>query len=64
MAIQDAQEQEAFRSKLKGKSSTQGLIESARITSVLKGATKVVDPISRTGLVLSMGSTFLAKREC
>ena len=41
MAIQDAQEQEASRSKLKGKSLTQGLIESTGITYVLEGATKV-----------------------
>ena len=42
--MQDAQEQEASRSKLKGKSSTQGLTESARIAFVLEGATKVADP--------------------
>ena len=34
MAIQDAQEQEASRSKLKGKSSTQGPAESVRIDSL------------------------------
>ena len=64
MAMQDAQEQEASRNKLKVKSSTQGPTKSARIASMSEEAAKVKDLRSKTVLLPSIGSTFLTKREC
>jgi hypothetical protein len=72
MTMQDAQEQEASRSMIKGKSSKTGSSEMAGITSVSEGAANQVDWRATMVVDLTMKiepppggrSTFLAKREC
>jgi hypothetical protein len=72
MAMQDAQEQEASRSIIRGKSSEQGLSKMAGIAFVSEGAANqedwraamVADMVAKTESLPESGSTFLAKREC
>jgi hypothetical protein len=52
MTMQNDQEQEAFRSMIKGKSSKMGLSEMARITFMSKGATNQTD--WRAGMIADM----------
>jgi hypothetical protein len=72
MTMQDAQEQEASRSMIRGKSSKTGPSKMAGIDFVSEGATNQVD--WRAAMVADLiakiepppggRSTFLAKREC
>jgi hypothetical protein len=67
MTIQDAQEQGASRSMIKGKSSQIGPSKMEAITFVSEGATragKVADLITKIEPPPSGRSTFLTKREC
>jgi hypothetical protein len=72
MAMQDAQEQEASRSIIKGNCLKQGPSKMAGRASVSKGAANredwrvalVADRIMKMESLPVSGSTFLAKREC
>jgi hypothetical protein len=68
MTMQDAQEQEASRSIIRGKSSQTGPSESAGIAFKSEGAarvdSKVAALIAKIEPSPSGRSTFLAKREC
>jgi hypothetical protein len=67
MTMQDAQEQEASRSMIRGKSSQTGPSEMVGIAFVSEGAArdgKVADLIAKIEPPASGRSTFLAKREC
>jgi hypothetical protein len=67
MTMQDAQEQEASWSMIRGKYLQTGLSKTTGITFVLEGATKaskVADLIETIEPPPSGISTFFAKREC
>jgi hypothetical protein len=72
ITMQDAQEQEASRSMIRGKSLKQGLNEMAGIDFISEGAanrvdwrgTMIADLIAKTKPPPGGRSTFLAKTEC
>ena len=72
MTMQDAQEEEAYRSMIRGKSSKTSLSEMVGIAFVSEGATNQVDwrAVMVADVIMKIepppggGSTFLAKREC